>query len=277
MDMSEVNKVEIWWYAISAMSVINIGLWVCSYRLLWQNNNKYLPDLFKGRVISIWLSLVYVSVCAFRSFLPRIDLERICLVDHWLSSVLVGRTLTTIAEICFIVQCSLLLREAGKNTNNRVVVLLSIILIPVIIIAEVFSWNATLTTNYLSSVIEESLWAASGFLLIAGLVSLWSYADRAKRAFLVSLLLITSGYLVFMVFVDVPMYWHRYLLDTESGKNYLSLWQGLHDISTNYRVSFDQEIWRDEISWMTLYFTVAVWVSLYLPHAVIFSSNKRKV
>ena len=272
-----MNKVEIWWYALSAISVINIGLWVYSYRLLWRNSNKYLQDVFKGRVISIWLSFVYVSVCAFRSFLPRIDLERISLVEHWLSSVLVGRTITTFAEICFIVQCSLLLREAGKNTNNRFVVVLSIILIPVIIIAEVFSWYATLTTNYLSSVIEESLWAASGFILIVSLVSLWSYADRAKRAFLVSLLLITSGYLVFMVFVDVPMYWNRYLLDTESGKNYLSLWQGLHDISTNYRVSFDLEIWRDEIPWMTLYFTVAVWVSVYLPHAVIFSSNKRNV
>ena len=270
-----MNKVEIWWYALSAISVFNIGLWVYSYRLLWRNSNKYLQDVFKGRVISIWLSFVYVSVCAFRSFLPRIDLERISLVEHWLSSVLVGRTITTFAEICFIAQCSLLLREAGNNTGNRFVVLVSMILIPLIVIAEGFSWYATLTTNYLSSVIEESLWAASGFLLIASLISLWPYADRVKRVFLITLLLIASGFLIFMVFIDVPMYWHRYLLDTEAGKNYLSLWQGLHDIYTNYRVSFDLDIWRDEIPWMTLYFTVAVWVSIYLPHAVIFSSKKR--
>jgi hypothetical protein len=272
--MHEINKVEIWWYALSIISVLNIGLWSLSFRLLLRNRNKYLPDVFKGRVIIIWLSLIYVSVCAFRSFLPRIDLERLCLVDHWLSSVLIGRTITTVAEICFITQCALLLREAGINTENRFAVFIALLLVPIIIVAEVFSWYASITTNYLASVVEESLWTLSGFLLITSFLSLWPDSDRKERSFLSAFILFGLGFLVFMIFVDVPMYWQRYLLDSESAKIYLSLWQGLQDAAVNYRVSFDWNVWRSEIPWMTLYFTVAVWVSIYMPHAVIIGKKK---
>jgi hypothetical protein len=269
MDMNEINKVEIWWYALSIVSVFNMGIWTLSFRLLWRNRHEYSPDIFKGRVTLIWLSFIYVCVCAFRSFLPRIDLERICLVDHWLSSVLIGRTITTIAEICFITQCALLLREAGIKTENRFAVLISLALVPIIFIAEGFSWYASITTNYLASVIEESLWTLSGCLLIASFVSLWPHTNRMQRYFLSAAIVFATGFLVFMLCVDVPMYWQRYLLDSASGKMYLSLWQGLRDAAVNYRVNFDWNLWSDEIPWMTLYFTLAVWVSIYLPHATV--------
>lgn len=267
--MSEINKVEIWWYVLCIISVFNIGLWTLSFRSLLRNSNKYLPGIFKGRMIVIWLSFIYVSVCAFRSFFPRIDLERICLVDHWLSSVLLGRTVTTVAEICFIVQCALLLREAGINTENRFAVLISLALIPIIIVAEGFSWYASITTNYLASAIEESLWTMSGFLLLASFVSLWPNTKRKQRYFLSATILFAAGFLVFMMSIDVPMYWQRYLLDTASEKTYLSFWQGLQDVAVSYRVSFDWKVWSVEIPWMTLYFTLAVWVSIYLPHTVV--------
>jgi hypothetical protein len=274
MDMSEINKVEMWWYVLCVVSVLNIGAWFLSYRFLRQNIHRNVPEIIDGRITIAWLSLVYVLVCAFRSFLPRIDIERIVLVDHWLSSVLIGRTLTTFAEIFFIAQCALLLREAGRISDSRFVVLVSMVLIPVIIIAEGFSWYASLTTHYLASVFEESLWALSGFLFLTGLVSLWPNANRAERLSLTMFILLASCFLAFMIIVDVPMYWERYLLDAEAGKNYLSLGQGLQDLSSNYRVSFDLSEWRNEIPWMTLYFTVAVWVSIYLPHAIVFSNRK---
>lgn len=274
MDINGIRNVEIWWYVLSIISVFNIGIWVLSFRLLWRNSNKYSPDIFKGRVIIIWLSFIYVSVCAFRSFLPRIDLERICLVDHWLSSVLIGRTITTVAEICFITQCALLLREAGKNTENRFAVLISLALIPIIIIAEGFSWYASITTNYLASVIEESLWTMSGFLLISSFVTLWPHTNKIQRYFLSAAILFAAGFLAFMISVDIPMYWQRYLIDSASGKTYLSLWQGLQDVAVSYRVSFDWKVWRDEIPWMTLYFTLAVWTSIYLPHAVVIKKKQ---
>ncbi|MDT8383266.1 MAG: hypothetical protein RRB22_02525 [Gammaproteobacteria bacterium] len=261
--------VETWWYALSAISVINITLWVLSYRWLWRRKDIYPPSIFNRRLLMIWLSFVYVTVCAFRSFLPRIDLERIALLDHWLSSILIGRTVTTVAEIFFMAQCALLLHEAGKMTDKGLAVFLSLSLIPIIVIAEVFSWYAAITTNYLGSVVEESLWAFSGLLLVVGCLSLWPAADKQGRTFLFTATLFGIGFLVFMILVDVPMYWQRYVVDTVADKAYLPLWEGLRDMAGNYRQSFDWPVWAAEIPWMTLYFTVAVWVSIFLPHATI--------
>ena len=44
---------------------------------------------------------MYVGVCGYRSLFPRVDLERRCLWDTWLSAILLGRTAATIAELCF--------------------------------------------------------------------------------------------------------------------------------------------------------------------------------
>jgi len=57
-----------------------------------------------GVQLMLLLCAAYVFGCAFRSFLPRADVQRICLFDTWLSSVVVGRTVATVAEICFAVQ-----------------------------------------------------------------------------------------------------------------------------------------------------------------------------
>jgi hypothetical protein len=63
-------------------------------------------DAVQHRQLS--LSTPFVLV-AFRSFLPRADVQRITLVDVWLSGVLVGRTVATIAELCFVAQWANLL------------------------------------------------------------------------------------------------------------------------------------------------------------------------
>jgi hypothetical protein len=74
-------------------------------------------------------------------------------------------------------------------------------------------------------------------------------------------------YVTFMFVVDVPMYWSRWLADEASGRHYLSLAQGLLDVSGRWVVSHRWEDWRSEVGWMTLYFSVAVWMSIALVHA----------
>ncbi len=76
-----------------------------------------------------------------------------------------------------------------------------------------------------------------------------------------------ASYIVFMTSVDVPMYWSRWQLELAAGTPYLSLLQGFVDASRSCVVDFDLAIWREEIPWMTLYFSGAVWVSILLPHA----------
>jgi hypothetical protein len=40
--------------------------------------------------------------------------------------------------------------------------------------------------------------------------------------------------------------------------------EGLRDVSTRWVVTHDLRAWKDEIAWMSLYFSVAVWASLAL-------------
>src|ERR1700743_3820576 len=61
---------------------------------------------------------VYVVWCAYRSVFPVFDVPRQCLVDSWLSSVLIGRFVATCAELCFVAQWALLLREAARETGS---------------------------------------------------------------------------------------------------------------------------------------------------------------
>jgi len=259
--------VKIWWLSISILSIVNIGAWLYSATLFAKRKMTINPNIYLGRRVILWLSGVYVFGCAFRSFLPRIDLERIALVDSWLSTMLVGRTVATIAELSFILQCVILLREAGKGLDDRFSMMASLALITLIVIAEGFSWYAVISTHYLGSVIEESLWAVAGALLISSFISLRPKVSGRHRYFINSMIVFCSGYLIFMLTVDVPMYWERWQADTAEGTQYLSLSQGLLDTAKSYVVNYDWDVWSDEIPWMTLYFTIAVWVSIYLTHA----------
>lgn len=55
------------------------------------------------------LSGIYVIVYAFHSFLPRIHLERYCLIDHPLAAIMLGLSLATIVKVSFSAQCALLI------------------------------------------------------------------------------------------------------------------------------------------------------------------------
>ena len=70
-----------------------------------------------------------------------------------------------------------------------------------------------------------------------------------------------------MFLVDVPMYWTRWIADEAHGRLYLTIDQGLRDVSARWIVSHRWEDWKNEIAWMSLYFSVAVWLSIALIHA----------
>jgi hypothetical protein len=64
-----------------------------------------------------------------------------------------------------------------------------------------------------------------------------------------------------MVTIDVPMYLARW----HPGQEYLSLGEGLREILQRCSVVRDWAEWREDALWLTLYFTVAVWISIALP------------
>ena len=256
------NPVARWWGLLTLVSGVNIAVWFALYGTLQEPRTSG----FGGVSIELMLLLcaAYVFGCAFRSFLPRADVQRICLFDTWLSSVMVGRTVATVAEVCFVVQWAIVLNQLGTITGAHTTLNAAWVIVPLILIAECFSWHAVLTRNYLAHAIENSLWAVAFFIIGVGLCRLLPEFDGLVRVVLVIAIVGIAGYLAFLAIIDVPMYLTRWQADVASGSKLLSPLEGLRDVSVRWIVTFDIAEWKDEIPWMSLYFSAAVWASLAL-------------
>lgn len=60
------------------------------------------------------------------------------------------------------------------------------------------------------------------------------------------------------------MYLGRWRAGLADGSRLLRPLEGLRDVSTRWIVTHDLAEWKDEIAWMSLYFSTAVWGSLGL-------------
>ena len=100
------------------------------------------------------LSGVYVGVCGFRSLFPRVDLERVCLWDTWLSAILLGRIAATIAELSFALQCGLFLQRLSAITDMPLLDVGAQAFVPLVILAELVCWYAVLSLNHIGHAID---------------------------------------------------------------------------------------------------------------------------
>ncbi|MCV2359968.1 MULTISPECIES: hypothetical protein [Roseateles] len=260
-------SVSTWWSLLCAVALFNIAAWMMSSLALHKRQALLPPKAYSMRRLQLLLSAGYVLGCAFRSALPVFDVPRLCLLDTWLSSVVVGRSVATIAELCFVAQWALLLHEVSSNAGSRTGKLAALAIVPMIAVAETFSWYSVLTTSNIGHVVEESLWGLSAALLVLSLTLIWPRLTTKQRPLLAAWCLIGVAYVVFMFMVDVPMYWSRWLADEASGRAYLSVTQGFADVAGRWTVSHRQQDWQSEMVWMTAYFSVAVWLSIALVHA----------
>jgi hypothetical protein len=257
------NPLAWWWSFLTLVSGANIAVWFLLYRLLQKH-----PAGGLGTTSSIELMLLlcaaYVFGCAFRSWLPRADVQRICLFDTWLSSVVVGRSVATIAEICFAAQWAIILHQLGTMTGAEITVNAAWVIVPLILIAQCLSWYGVLTTNYLGNAIENSIWAVAFCIAGIGLCRLLPEFDGPVRVVLAVAIIGIVGYLAFLITVDVPMYLGRWRAKVAGRHKPMRPLEGLRDVSTRWIVTHDFAAWKDEIPWMSLYFSAAVWASLAL-------------
>jgi hypothetical protein len=65
------------------------------------------------------------------------------------------------------------------------------------------------------------------------------------------------------------MYWSRWLADQAQGRKYLSIADGMADVCRRWTVSYRWEDWKNEVLWMSLYFTFGVWSSIGLVYAAL--------
>ena len=253
-----------WWYFLCAVAALNVAAWVLAATMLRQRRSAMGESSYVTSRRQVILAAGYVFGCAFRSALPVFDVPRQVMFDTWLSSIIVGRSVATIAELCFVAQWALLLRDAARDTGSVYLKSVSSIIFPLIVIAEICSWYSVLTTSNLGHVVEESLWGISATLVA---ISLAAFAPRCPpnwRPALVFGVIVGSVYAAYMFLVDVPMYWDRWMADQTLGREYLSVSQGVADALERRIVSRDWKDWRGEAVWMSMYFSVAVWISISL-------------
>jgi hypothetical protein len=257
------NPLAWWWSLLTVVSGANIAVWFVLYRQLHEQPTGGLGSTSTVQLMLL-LCAAYVFGCAFRSFLPRADVQRICLFDTWLSSVVVGRSVATVAEVCFAAQWAIILYQVGTITGADTTLNAAWAIVPLILIAEGFSWYAVLTTKYWGNAVENSIWAVAFFIVGIGLCRLLPEFDGEVRVVLAVAIIGIAGYLAFLMTIDVPMYLSRWRAKVADGGRHLRPLEGLHDVSTRWIVTHDLAEWRDEIAWMSLYFSAAVWASLAL-------------
>ena len=238
--------------------MFNILLWAITCLPLAGDNTV--------RTWHVALSGVYVGVCAFRSWLPRVDLERYCLVDSPLSSMFVGRSAATVAEVCFALQVALGLHQIGLVAGVPWVAMASYAVVPPLVLAQVFCWYSVLTLNHVGHAIEESLWAVT--MAMVGVCSAAAAAnlDGTLFWFVAGGAAVAVGFVAFMGLVDIPMYVRRWRHARRERLTYLSLRAGLKDARSRRITTRDWLVWRPEAAWLTGYFSIAVWLSLSFVH-----------
>ncbi len=258
---------QAWWSLLCAVALANVLAWAATATLLRRHTlgRPDHPTLPLVR-LQLLLSAGYVLGCGYRSVFPVYDIARLTMVDSWLSSVAVGRSVATAAELCFAAQWALLLRWLGQDSGSTMAARAGRLIVPMIAVAEVCSWYAVLTTSNLGHVFEESLWGLSALLAVAGFIHASPRGRPGLRPALAGAALAGLAYAVYMFQVDVPIYWTRWAHDVAHGRAFLDVAQGFSDVSNRWVVSHQWADWHTEVVWMSLYFSVAVWLSLGLAH-----------
>jgi hypothetical protein len=262
-----------WWLLLCAVSGLNILVWSQAAAALARRSAVLGTEVLAARRLQLLLAAGYVLGCAFRSAFPVFDVPRLTLFDTWLSSVAVGRSVATVAELCFAAQWALLLHEYAHAAHSRLGKVAAAAAVPLIVVAESFSWYSVLSTSNLGHVVEESLWGMCAALIALTVWAIWPRSDRSLRRLLAAWGVASLIYAAYMFLVDVPMYWSRWLADEANGRAYLSIAHGLRDVSERWVVSHRWEDWQSELVWMSLYFSVGVWVSISLIHAPPYKQN----
>jgi hypothetical protein len=260
------GKLLLWWSVLCSAAALNVLAWSASAWFFGRRATNAAPEARRARRRMLWLSAIYVLGCGFRSLLPMIDVPRMCLHDTPVSYIAVGRSVATLAELCFAAQWAIVLGEAGASAGSGFAALVARLLVPLIAVAEVFSWTAVLTTNNLMHAAENSLWTLAAVLSVASFLSLRARFGGRHSRVLLAAIVCGAVYIAFMALVDVPMYLARWQSDLAAGRELLPLGEGLREVLRRCTVIRDWAAWREDVPWLTPYFTVAVWISIALAH-----------
>jgi hypothetical protein len=158
----------------------------------------------------------------------------------------------------------LFISKLAALTGNASLQVVGWSLLPLIVLAQLCCWYAVLSLNHLGHALEEILWSVLAFVVALSLGLALGQMPAHSRILSGFGMMACAGAALLMLAVDVPMYLARWRHGRSGGVRYLSLMEGLSDALRRRQVAHRWSEWRPEVPWMSLYFSVGVWLSLCL-------------
>lgn len=169
------SQAWLWWAFLTTVSFGNVAFLAGIWKRHWEApGTTEHTQLNQYRRKLRWASVVYVVACFERSVWPRIDVERICFFESVLSITFVGRSLATVAELCFAWQIALVLDRLAADLQDkqiqrmipspcpawklRWIRVFANIIVPAIAVAQTCCWLGVTTTRQVWHAVEESIW-----------------------------------------------------------------------------------------------------------------------
>jgi len=277
-----------WWGTLVAINVINVI--ICIFLFIRSRKDKNPSDAGYLRLMR-WLGLIFVFVAFYRTIFVSSYLRQLAWFDTVLNSSLLIRCFAIFAELSFVgLIASGLLRmnkdvpaliDAKDKFRTFLQTRTPIILFICILIANIFATAATITKIDLLFALEETFWGI-GFvslipMLIISMRKLFAYRGTAAwgnllqfRILLIVVAIFTIGYSLFELGFNLPfVYWPSAIAQLQMPNpdpEFRFGWQAVLDAFLVVHPTRDLSAWGGMgfLVWYTGYFSVCVWMVLFL-------------
>ncbi len=268
-----------WWTAMVAINAVNVVL--CVRLVLRTAGSADDPDWRYRKWMRI-MGITFTLVGAYRAVFVSRYATQMAWFDTLANSSLLIRAFALFAEVSFSGQFALALIQANRDLamepSAPVARLFARraphVLWGCIILAQVFATTGVITKSELAFAIEETLWFI-GFLTalplaIAQLRRASAMRDSARfasiRRFAVLNVLWCAVYCAWSLCLDVPTVWAAAVRQIRTGVPEIRL--GLGAVRDALLVVHESKAWDDWgfgfLFWHSSYFSVCVWLSLFL-------------
>jgi hypothetical protein len=156
----------------------------------------------------------------------------------------------------------LLIYDLGQLLNSSTIVYISYLIVPLIVLAQIFCWYAALTLDHFWHGMEEFAWVVMVLLAAGCFLEGYLTLSGGYQALMVVGLLSCIGCAYIMLFIDIPMYFARKEESSRVGTQYLTVAEGIDDALNRRVQTSDWKVWKKEALWITPYFTFGVWLSI---------------
>ena len=283
----ETNNIVLgWWSFLIVVSIFNISF-ISYYYFTHSLNNK--------QTFVFILAFIFAIVCAIRTISPTKYTEKTCFFKTKLLTPFIIRTLATIAELSYIILCIFvffhIIEVIHLYSNKKLGHIKPYIyaVIPIIILAEVFSWSGSITEYQPWNISEEIMWLIATLIFIGLSLYILSTIKNIKSPkiksvynFFTITIPIATVFAGFLAIIDIPMYIKKWKKDKkleikpikiETIKDFVLDFKEKHKLNYNRKINdlqqcrkVDQSFaeWKNEIPWLTGYFTIGVWSSFAL-------------